>query len=540
MKRISLLLFLIALSVCIAAGCGGGSEKHIHVQEKTELNTDSYRQASDTPEDSEDPDSGSDSDSVPSSNNRSSDSGSGAVSGSTASDSGGNSGFLRREALARRLQISETSQFLKEYPQSSFPLSCKAEIELPDADQVSVCKVSQKPFDQEWIDRVTHVFFGGLPVYDYTSYQQPTKEWAREKLRRLRTFQAQGITDPYGHIASCRAGGSKNPEAVYNLEKDIEHWEQIYNEAPDTVQKVKVSPGFNPPASGSDAADDVFARSDFSGIVEMDGDVFQYFFKKSGPSHMEIQILRESGADPDETWFGYDWLPYASVSESDHAPSSEIKERIEKFTPSQAIEIADRYLEELGLSDFSAKYTEKSISYCMPEDLQAERIFIDGGYKIVYTRDINGFPITYELSPGCSIPSGQSPVNTWANESVEFYINQDGLQKASIRNLYEIEEVVADNIELLTFPEIMELFGQLMPICYSENVDSLTVDRITLGYARIYDPGMDSTTALLVPVWDFFGRTVIIADGEPRTLDDPAESLLTINAADGTVINRRY
>ena len=131
-------------------------------------------------------------------------------------------------------------------------------------------------------------------------------------------------------------------------------------------------------------------------------------------------------------------------------------------------------------------------------------------------------------------------MNTWANESVEFYVNQDGLQKALIRNLYEIEETVADNIELLTFPEIMEIFGKVMPLYLSGNTDKLTIDRIALGYARIYDPGMDSTVGLLVPVWDFFGTIKFTIDGESRTQDDPTISLLTINAADGSVISRDY
>lgn len=64
MKRIFLLLFLTMLSACVAAGCRREPEKHIHVQEKTELNTDSYRQASDPSEEdkgSEDSDNGSDS-----------------------------------------------------------------------------------------------------------------------------------------------------------------------------------------------------------------------------------------------------------------------------------------------------------------------------------------------------------------------------------------------------------------------------------------------------------------------------------------------
>lgn len=94
----------------------------------------------------------------------------------------------------------------------------------------------------------------------------------------------------------------------------------------------------------------------------------------------------------------------------------------------------------------------------------------------------------------------------------------------------------------MSFPEIMEIFGQIMPIHFKNNTDKINIDRITLGYMKIYDPGLDSTTGLLVPVWDFFGsREMYNSDGgEPYTMAYPTASFLTINAADGNVINRNY
>ena len=50
MKKTALLLFLTVLSACIILGCSSGSKKHIIVREKSELNTDSYRQTSETPD----------------------------------------------------------------------------------------------------------------------------------------------------------------------------------------------------------------------------------------------------------------------------------------------------------------------------------------------------------------------------------------------------------------------------------------------------------------------------------------------------------
>ena len=129
MKRIFLLLFLTMLSACVAAAAAENPKSTYHVQEKTELNTDSYRQASDPSEEDK---------------------------GSEDSDNGQIP--PARAALAGRLQVPETYTFSREFPNSSVSLSCRAKIDLPDADQVSVCKVSQKPFDQDWI-RPSHTRF---------------------------------------------------------------------------------------------------------------------------------------------------------------------------------------------------------------------------------------------------------------------------------------------------------------------------------------------------------------------------------------------
>lgn len=486
------LLFFAVLSACICSGCTNSSEKHVVVQEKTELNTESYHSPAENDSQSE-------------------------------------------NSLANRLQVPETNTYTGQFEGASLNLFCQAKIEVPDVDQVSVYKVGQKSFDQAWIDQVTGVFFGDLPVYDPLKYQEPTKEWAGEKLRRLKAFQAEGLTDPYGHIASAREGGSQNPEIIYNLEKDIEQWEQAYQEAPETINKVTVSPVLNTESAEA---------SSFFGIVEMDGAVFDYKLKNNISCPMDIGILRESGEDPDNTWFGYDWQQFIEPSSSD-LPEENIlsREDVEKragITSGQAIKMADQYMEKLGLSDFSAKYTELSQSYCQPEDLQAGKIYIDAAYRVIYTRDVDGFPLAPETTAGGAYASMDGPIyNTWGHENVEFYVNQKGLQKAVIRNLYEIQEQLVDHVELMSFPEIIEIFGQMMPIRYENSSDKITVNKITLGYAKIYDPGLDSATGLLVPVWDFFGtRETTLADGQTHTWTDFTTSFLTINAADGTVIDR--
>ncbi|MDE6989246.1 MAG: hypothetical protein K2P42_01165, partial [Lachnospiraceae bacterium] len=65
------------------------------------------------------------------------------------------------------------------------------------------------------------------------------------------------------------------------------------------------------------------------------------------------------------------------------------------------------------------------------------------------------------------------------------------------------------------------------------------VDQITLGYMRIYDAQSGKRTGKLVPVWDFFGACEYSYSGEEtRQFRDVNKSFLTINAMDGTVVDR--
>ena len=77
-------------------------------------------------------------------------------------------------------------------------------------------------------------------------------------------------------------------------------------------------------------------------------------------------------------------------------------------------------------------------------------------------------------------------------------------------------------------------------------VKNFYVNKITFGYTRIYDPQSDDSTGLLVPVWDFFGSRVSYGSKIQEEQKDyvfkraePNESILTINASDGMIIDRQ-
>lgn len=110
-------------------------------------------------------------------------------------------------------------------------------------------------------------------------------------------------------------------------------------------------------------------------------------------------------------------------------------------------------------------------------------------------------------------------------------------------NRYDEGEVKTENLKLLSFDEIMKIYEKMMLV---QNADILNyeqertyhINRITFGYTRIYEPASDSKTGLLVPAWDFFGDFENTSEGTTYTNNMTYQSYLTINAIDGSIIDR--
>lgn len=496
------IMLAAVLCLTLTAGCAKTPEDAI-VKKKGEQNLENYKETEE----------------IPMKENQEADTGNSKVS-----------------ALISRLQVPEKYTAAVQSEDGRFHLTCDAEVEVPDVDKVGVYKVSQLPFDEKLINQVTGAVFGEHPVYDGNKYFQITKEDALAKLEELKKYQAEGNTDPYGYIAAMEESGEEyQPDEVYNIQNDIDNWEEIYQNAPEEKIKEVVEPM-------------VAESGPFIGAVEMEEGVYYYKLKKGSGDHMDIQVCRlEEGSRAGEEMWNESLYDGESSGEAD-LPSREEAEQRTGITPEEAIQKADEYLHKIGLTDFSAKEVKLALKVSMTEDGNNLFSYQDScaGYQVEYTRNLEGFPVTSEMNYGGGLESMESTQETWGYERVEILVNQEGLQQMKLLNLYQIGEKQVENVEMKTFPEIAAIFEQMIQI---QNADmnegetlNLQIDRVTLGYMRVYDPGADFTSGILVPVWDFFGKSEneMIVDGEKMEYSDDQtnHSYLTINAVDGTVINR--
>mgnify|MGYP006985829863 CR=1 FL=1 len=169
----------------------------------------------------------------------------------------------------------------------------------------------------------------------------------------------------------------------------------------------------------------------------------------------------------------------------------------------------------------------------------------DIGYIFYFNRLLDGIPVTFTESYGGALKDMDSTLIPWSYERCEVIVGDDGIQKIEIYNPYKVEGIEMENVKLMDFDSIMKIYEQMMEISNANmpeysNSYTVHIKRIQLGYIRIYDPTVDSTTGVMVPVWDFFGGS----DSENQEYMDKnsgehsKQSFLTVNAVDGTIIDR--
>ena len=126
-------------------------------------------------------------------------------------------------------------------------------------------------------------------------------------------------------------------------------------------------------------------------------------------------------------------------------------------------------------------------------------------------------------------------------ESLCVIIDDEGIQDLYWYQPYDIVDTLQEDCSLLPFDSIMQVARSILPLTLVsyEREGTGAKARITdirLGYLRVMQPDQPDTLTL-IPVWDFYG-TVTFIGGYVQNW--ACHSWLTINAIDGTVIDRQY
>ena len=189
-------------------------------------------------------------------------------------------------------------------------------------------------------------------------------------------------------------------------------------------------------------------------------------------------------------------------------------------------------------------------------------------YVFVFGREVNGVPSTFDIETGGVVPAEDlvSKDNNTRNliephgyERITIEIDDSGVLMLEWQSPEKVIGTVSDNVQILSFDQVMDICKQqffihnaIQPARYGVAASasqanggiksiSFQIDKITLGMMRIQEKDKQDEF-LTVPVWDFFGtRTVKYTDSRSDTVTSgDMTSFLTINAIDGSIIDRSY
>lgn len=189
-----------------------------------------------------------------------------------------------------------------------------------------------------------------------------------------------------------------------------------------------------------------------------------------------------------------------------------------------AVSDANQMLSDLGIQDFSAKSTDVVFGKINGK--------IQKAYRISFTRTVGGVSFNYnytDVASGMAVDDGKggkAPV--WGTEKVTFIVTDEGVVQFEMLNPLAVKEIVTEYTKMKDFESIMDIFKKMILIVYANvpegQVRKIEIERAELGLMRILEPNT-LDTGVIVPVWDFYGES--------------GETYLTINAIDGSIIDRK-
>lgn len=164
-------------------------------------------------------------------------------------------------------------------------------------------------------------------------------------------------------------------------------------------------------------------------------------------------------------------------------------------------------------------------------------------YILRYTRHLKGIPVNDSYG-GEGTASNDGHVSGLGVITV--VVQDSGVCLLQYHNPYDVGDTVQENVELLPFQDIWDIFSSLsllsiqrLEIDKDLQKNDLEVYEIRFGYMTVLQA---DGSYQYTPVWDFYGRRYLAGTGAYGHAHEfqPIEgcSELTINAIDGTVINR--
>lgn len=394
-------------------------------------------------------------------------------------------------------------------------IKADAKIIVPAVEKLPVARVSRGRFTIRDLENLSHILgVGGIPVSQDTSFP---KEYYLPQLNHLMEMRQNGRLDKYA--------------SMEELDNAIRELMDKMEQAPETAQAIEHDLSFKPMENGGETVNLRWMRSNavlasLSVVNDEQGAGSYAEYLRDVTRRAEFSTLTAQGLSVT--------LNYEQTRNPNFKKPA--------ISETDAMNIAQAAIDGLDLKDFVC--TGKRMAALYNSTIAAEDGERQGLYEFMFTRSVNGTAITYTNEDMAADP-GRTDVaaKPWLYEKIRIFIDDEGIFALVWNAPHVLEGVEYKAVSLLPFEKIRGIFESMIVVKNKQVEDgtllrdkNITVTEVRLGLMRIIEKD-NNDTAYLVPVWDFFGTY----DSDGGTLvigEDGYETLLTINAVDGSVIDR--
>ncbi len=465
----------------------------------------------------------------------------------------------------------------------SMDITVDAEVVVP-VDTWGIYELKPQAITKEDAQKMLKAIVGDVPVYGELTLQskdQLIEEIARYKAQKA-SFEemyanggSSGGEKPAEEAAPPAPTPAPNGHSIEQLSKEdlqlnIDMFTQMIAEA---ENKLKTAPDENTAVRNPLSLDVMFdkdatlAQADESGMTITDNGDYRSIsvdglaeLGKATPA--DIYIYYGTGSFGEN--FIVNFINYGDTEQGFFEGEKYTGQELFKcdIGVEEAAELATEKMREMGF-DYLGIAKTQACELLDRKRMEGDRF--PECYEFTFTRELDGAMTTFARGDGVVTQEEKDDVSNaeytpiWRPGEVTVYVDDSGIIGINISAAKSEVNRQAFGIELKEFPEIMDIFKQQVFIknAYGGPGSSdqivrreIRVSEIRLGYMPV--PWKDHEGQIIfTPVWDFFGDEVVtfmdgIGGDLGEALDDNnaitnnlgIASLLTINALDGTIIDR--
>ncbi len=391
-------------------------------------------------------------------------------------------------------------------------INVDAKLEVPSASKIPAIEVVPAQLTSDVADKFVKLFIGDATLYKTENLK--TKNELKKEIERQHILEINGLNN------QANSGGRQSNADVMK---------QAMESAPESIK----------PEPSSRRPEDI-NESDITGD---DGKVLYPGFKGKSLTAMadlgkgfysNLSIVSSASAkDCYIKFINHDITSIYRYSEFTGQAARGMKSTLEA-----ASKLADSTLNTLGITEL--KLTGIQLATLLPSTEKEDPNAMNQAYGLWFTRDVSGFPTTLDTTDSKSTDGNFT--ESYPYERVFMLIDDSGILEFSWTSPMSVKSTVSSDTKILPFENIMKRFEQQFPIRYAQSdakiqSSAYNISRITLGLMRLQVKDT-SSEYMMVPVWDFFGTLEQKSDSGTAISDHTSQSFLTINAIDGSVIDR--